>query len=56
MGKSLSREDRKNSKYILREAGRKEKEKNQYNALKSDKPARPKPKPKYRSHNDWDED
>lgn len=53
MGKSLSREQRKTSKYTRREEGRKFKEIQQYSSL-STEPKPPAPKPKWRPRSEID--
>lgn len=52
----MSREDRKNSKYILREADRQLKERTQYSALQSDAKPKEKPKQKWRPRGEQDDD
>lgn len=54
MSKSLTRDERKKSKFTQRIDARKQKEKEQY--PNSETAPKPKPKVPYRSHNDWDEE
>lgn len=56
MGKSMNRDQRKNSKYISREVDRKLKEQQQYSTIEDEKPDRPKPKKKWRPHSEIDDE
>lgn len=53
MGKTLNRDERKNSKYLRRDDERKRKER-QYGAPSA--PKRPMPRPKWKQHSEIDAD